>query len=252
MLMIEGNRVVFDLQAKTFDDPFQPQGRYLNIPIGSMMPNAVYTNSGSPVTASVYVDTAQWKIDITGDGVDIHQSGDYLHCPKPVKRCISLNDVLVQRGVNRRMRAFASAGRENVSGTFDSVVIASAAATPDLTITLSHTGSFTVGVESNYTITVANHGQGGTTGDITVTDILPPGIHYYSSQSKDWFCAQVNQTITCTRTQPLDAGQATSLVLTVLPTRAESAVNAVSVSTPQDGATGTKSATDLTVIRDRP
>ncbi|HST22589.1 MAG TPA: protein kinase [Blastocatellia bacterium] len=252
MLSIEGNRVVFDLQAKTFDDPFQPQGRYLNIPIGSMTPNEVYTNSGSPITASVYVDTAQWKIDVTGDGVDIHQSGDYSHCPKPVKGCISLNDVLVQRGVNRRMRVFASAGRENVSGTFDSVVIASAAATPDLTITLSHTGSFTVGAESNYTITVANHGQGDTTGDITVTDILPPGIHYYSSQSKDWFCAQVNQTITCTRTQPLDAGQATSLVLTVLPTRAEAAVNAVSVSTPQDGATGTKSATDLTVIRDRP
>src|SRR5205814_1783755 len=83
---------------------------------------------------------------------------------------------------------------ENVSGTFDSVVIANAAATPDLAITLNHASSFTVGAESNYTITVANHGQGSTTGEITLTDILPPGVHYFSSSSKDWFCAPVSQT----------------------------------------------------------
>ncbi|HEY9233230.1 MAG TPA: hypothetical protein VIS78_13845, partial [Blastocatellia bacterium] len=201
----------------------------------------------------VYVDTARWKIDVTGDGVDIHQSGDYRHCPKPFKgSCISLSDLLIQRGVNRRLRAFASAGRENVSGTFDSVVIASAAATPDLAITLNHASSFTVGAESNYTITVANHGQGSTPGEITLTDILPPGVHYFSSSSKDWFCAPVSQTITCTRRLPLEAGQATSLVLSVIPTRAGTAVNAVSVSTPQDGATGTKSASDSTVIQDPP
>jgi hypothetical protein len=99
MLGIEGNRVVFDLQAKRYDEPFQSQGRYVDIPLGSTAPNAVYTNPGSPITATVYVDTTRWKIDITGDGVDIHQSGDYQHCPKPVKgSCISLNDVLVHPG----------------------------------------------------------------------------------------------------------------------------------------------------------
>lgn len=213
------------------------------------MPNAVYTNSGSPVTAGVYVDTAQWKIDLTGEGVDIHQSGDYRHCPNPVKGlCISLSDILIQRGVNRRMRAFASAGRENISGTFDSVAITSAAATPNLTVTLNHAGNFTVGMESSYTITVTNQGQGSTTGEITLTDILPPGVSFFSWQAKDWFCAPVSQTITCIRSLPLEVGQATSLVLNVMPTRA----GTVSVSTPQDGTTGTKSASDLTVIQEKP
>ncbi|HJQ27378.1 MAG TPA: protein kinase [Blastocatellia bacterium] len=252
-LGIEGNRVVFDLQAKTYEEPFQPHGRYLDIPLGSTAANAIYTNPGSPITASVYVDTTQWKIDVTGDGVDIHQSGDYVHCPKPVKgECISLNDVLVQPGVNRRMRAFAFALRENVSATFDSVVIAGATPSPDLAVTLSRADNFKVGVESNYTITVTNQGQGSTTGEITLTDILPPGVNFFSSKATGWFCAPVSQTITCTRSVPLEAGQATSLVFTVMPTRAGSAVNAVSVSTPQDSTTGAKSASDQTVIRDQP
>jgi uncharacterized repeat protein (TIGR01451 family) len=241
------------LQAKTYDEPFQPQGRFFDIPLGSTAPNAVYTNSGSPVTASVYVDTVQWKVDVTGDGVDIHQSGDYLRCPQPVKgECISLNKVLIQPGVNRRMRAFAFALRENVSATFDSVVVVGAAPTPDLAVTLSHTDNFTVGVKSNYTITVTNRGQGSTTGDITLTDILPPGVSFFSSQAKGWFYAPAGQTITCTRSLALEAGQSSSLVLTVIPVKAGTAVNAVSVSTPQDGTTGTKSASDSTVIQDKP
>jgi len=253
MLGIEGNRVIFDLQAKTYNEPFQSQGRYVEIPLGSTVPNAVYTNSGSAVTASVYVDTMQWKIDVTGDGVDIHQSGDYGHCPKPVKgSCVSLNEVLVQPGVNRKMRAFAFALRENVSGTFDSIVITGGAATPDLAVTMKHAGNFRVGEESNYMITVTNLGPGSTTGEITLTDILPPEVSYISAQSKDWFCASVSQTITCTRALPLEAGKSTDLVLTVTPAKAGTAVNAVSVSAPQDGATGTKSASDLTIIHDKP
>ena len=252
-LGIDGHRIVFDLQAKTFDDPFQAQGRYVEIPIGSTMSDAVYTNGGSPITASIYVDSIQWKIDLIGDGVDIHKSGNYRSCPTPVKgSCITLADVLIQRGVNRRLRAFASVGRENVSGTFDGVVVTSPVPTPDLAIALNHKGNFTLGVESEYTITVTNRGRGSTTGEITVTNILPPEVTYLDFTSKGWYCAPVSQTITCTRSQPLESGKSTSLVLTVRPGKAGTAVNAVSVSTPQDGATGTKSATDVIVIQDKP
>jgi uncharacterized repeat protein (TIGR01451 family) len=252
-LGIDGQRVVFDLQAKTFDDPFQPQGRYFDIPFGSTTPDAIYTNAASPITASIYVDTVQWKIDLTGDGVDIHKSGDYRSCPKPLNgSCITLTDVLLQRGVNRRLRAFASAGRENVSGRFDSVGVTSAVATPDLAIALNHQGNFTLGVESDYTIMVTNQGQGSTTGEITVTNILPPEVTYLDFTSKGWFCAPVNQTVTCTRSLALEPGKSTNLVLTVMPGKAGTAVNAVSVSTPQDGTTGTKSANDVTVIQDKP
>jgi uncharacterized repeat protein (TIGR01451 family) len=253
ILDIQGQRVGFDLQAKSADDPFQPQGRYVEIPLGSTTPNAIYTNSASPITASIYVDTARWKIDLTGDGVDIHKAGDYRSCPHPVKgSCINLTDVLIQKGVNRRLRAFASVGRENISGTFDSVVVASAVAMPDLAIALNHKGNFTLGVESDYTITVTNQGQGSTTGEITVTNILPTEVTYLDFVSKGWFCAPVSQTITCTRAQPLEAGKSTNLVFTVMPRKAGTAVNAVSVSTPQDGTTGNKSANDVTVIQDKP
>jgi uncharacterized repeat protein (TIGR01451 family) len=252
LLGIEGQRIYFDIQAKASDDPFQQQGRYVQILFGSTSPDAIYTNAASPVTASIYVDSAQWKIDLTGDGVDIHKSGNYTSCPNPVKNsCISLSDVLIYKGVNRRLHAFASASRENISGTFDSVVVANMVAMPDLNITMNHTGDFTAGIENQYTITVTNLGQGSTTGDITMTNILPPGVGYIDMKSTGWFCASVSQTITCTRAQPLEAGKAASLILTVMPGKAGTFVPAVSVSTPQDGATGTKSATDVTVIQDK-
>jgi uncharacterized repeat protein (TIGR01451 family) len=72
--------------------------------------------------------------------------------------------------------------------------------TPDLTITKTHTGSFTAGSTGSFTITVTNSGNLVTSGPTTVTDVLPSGFTFSSVSGTNWSCpAPVGQTVTCTR-----------------------------------------------------
>jgi uncharacterized repeat protein (TIGR01451 family) len=78
---------------------------------------------------------------------------------------------------------------------------------PDLVVTKSHNGNFTVGVNNSYTITVSNVGLLTTsTATIVVTDVLPIGLTYVPTGSggTNWTCtvvgvAPAQQTVTCTR-----------------------------------------------------
>ena len=78
-------------------------------------------------------------------------------------------------------------------------------ATPDLTITKSHTGNFTQGTTGVYNIVVTNSGSGPTTGTVTVTDVLPGGMTLASFTGTNWTCTGTT-TVTCTSTQVVTAG----------------------------------------------
>lgn len=76
---------------------------------------------------------------------------------------------------------------------------------PDLTVTKTHSGSFTQGQSGVYTITVTNSGNAATTAAVTMIDTLPPGLTATSmSGGASWGC-NVN-TLTCTRSDVLNAG----------------------------------------------
>lgn len=132
-LTIEPTRLVFDLQAKTNTDPFQPEGRYFEILAGSTTPGEVYPgypvyNPGSgPLTAIISIDATGWQVMLLGEGVQVVKSGTYASCPNPSPsgHCISLNDILTFPGVNGALRPVGGAGRENQSAEFGSVLVTS-------------------------------------------------------------------------------------------------------------------------------
>ncbi len=123
---------------------------------------------------------------------------------------------------------------------------------PDLSITKAHSGSFTVGANGVYTITVANSAAAGpTTGAITVTDTLPAGLTYVSGAGTGWSCGISSQTVTCTYAASLAAGgsaPAITLTVGVGAAAAPSVTNTASVSTPGETATGNNSDSDPTTV----
>ncbi len=77
-------------------------------------------------------------------------------------------------------------------------------APPDLSITKSHTGSFTQGQSgAAYTLMVRNSGVVATTGTVTVVDNVPAGLTPVSAAGPGWNCNVSGSTTTCTRNDSL-------------------------------------------------
>lgn len=95
---------------------------------------------------------------------------------------------------------------------------------PNLQITSSHTGNFSVGMPGGgtYTIGVQNltgASVGSTQGDtVTVTDTLPTGLVPTAWSGSGWSCGISVQTVTCTSTTALAPGaSANNISVTVRP-----------------------------------
>ena len=126
--------------------------------------------------------------------------------------------------------------------------LAGVTATPDLTVTSSHSGNFHPGdVGDTYTIEVSNTSLAATSGTVTVVDTLPTGLTATGFGGTGW---TVNlSTLTATNTNTL-AGDSSypALTLTVnVATNAPSSVtNTVTVS--GGGSASPDTATDVTTI----
>ncbi len=88
----------------------------------------------------------------------------------------------------------------NLTGN-NSTSVASLVNAPDLVVTKSHNGNFTVGVNGVYTLTVSNLGALTTsTANVVVTDTLPAGLTFVSGTGTGWnACTAVLQVVTCVR-----------------------------------------------------
>ena len=106
---------------------------------------------------------------------------------------------------------------------------------PDLRMVKSRSGSFTIGQLGTFLLTVSNIG-GPTTGAITVTDPLPPGLTFVSGTGVSWTCGAVGQLVTCTHPGPLAPGASTTITLVVYVGAAAypTITNSATVSTPGD------------------
>jgi len=148
--------------------------------------------------------------------------------------------------VGARSVTVTVSGQTSNSFTFNVV-----SAFPDLAITSTHAANFGVGFNEAYTIRVNNVGAASTTGAITVTDTLPPGLVPSSASGTGWSCVIAAQTVTCTSTTALGPGltsTAITLQVNVSSAAASTVTHAPSVATTGDQNSSNNSAADITSI----
>ena len=119
-------------------------------------------------------------------------------------------------------------------------------ATPSLSITKSHTGTFTQGQQNaTYIVTVSNAiGSSATSGTVTVTETVPAGLTLASMAGNGWSCSSS----TCNRSDSLAGGAsypAITIAVNVASNATSPQVNNVSVS---GGGSPAATASDSTVI----
>src|SRR5207245_1508269 len=146
-------------------------------------------------------------------------------------------------------------GEANTSNdTANDATTINPALTPDLTITKTHTGSFTQGqTGATYTITASNVGTGPTSGTATVTDTLPSGLTARAISGTGWSCTL--GTLSCTRSDALAAGSsypAITLTVNVASNAAASVTDAATASGGGETNTSNDTANDTTTITQLP
>jgi Domain of unknown function DUF11/Cep192 domain 4 len=125
---------------------------------------------------------------------------------------------------------------------------------PDLTITKTHSGNFTLGQTSaNFLITVTNSGASATVGTVTVTDDLSgaPGLTAVNFSGNNWVCSGT----TCTRSDPLAASASYDPILLTVSVGLNAVspqVNHASVSGGGDVNTSNNTATDSVIVTQLP
>ena len=138
----------------------------------------------------------------------------------------------------------------NFTPFLTSSAVAPPASAPDLTIAKSHVGNFAQGQNGAiYTILVSNGGSGPTSGTVTATDNLPPGMTATDLTGTGWTC--LLGTLTCARTSILaSAASYPSIILTVnVASNAPSTMtNTATVSGGGETNTSNNSASDPTAI----
>jgi len=121
---------------------------------------------------------------------------------------------------------------------------------PDLIIVKTHQGNFSQGqTGAVYTITASNSGTVPTSGTVTVTDALPPGLSATAISGAGWTCALAP--LTCTRNDALSAGSSypsITLIVNVASTAPSSVTNIVTVAGGGEVNTSNDTANDPTTI----
>jgi uncharacterized repeat protein (TIGR01451 family) len=119
----------------------------------------------------------------------------------------------------------------------------------DLTIAVSHSGSFTAGATGTWTIMVRNTGAGATTAPVTVLDTLPAGLTYAGPASVGgWTIAVSGQTVSATRGDALASGAsypALTLEVSVASNAPATFINTATVSGGGEINMGNGAATDI-------
>jgi uncharacterized repeat protein (TIGR01451 family) len=120
----------------------------------------------------------------------------------------------------------------------------------DVTVALSHTGTFAQGqTGAQYTMTVSNVGSYPTVGKVTVSDTLPSGLTATAIAGSGWTCTLA--TLTCTRTDSLAPGGAYNLItvtVNVSNSAAQQVTNSAAVSGGHENNSTNNTATDVTAI----
>jgi uncharacterized repeat protein (TIGR01451 family) len=123
----------------------------------------------------------------------------------------------------------------------------------DLTIAMTHAGTFSQGQSGAYAITVTNAGSAASSGTVSVTDVLPAGLAATAISGAGWTCTLA--TLTCTRADALAAGASypqISLTVNVAANAPASVTNSATVSGGAQLNTTNDTANDATAIMQVP
>ncbi len=170
----------------------------------------------------------------------------------PITLTVNVSDTATTPIVNSAV--VSGGGETNTTNNTanDSTVINAAGGVPDLTIAKSHSGSFSQGqTGATYTITPTNSGTAATSGTVTVTDTVPAGMTPVGAVGTGWSCTISGQTLTCTRSNSLNAGSsfpAITLTVNVAMNAATPIVNSATVAGGGQTNTTNDTANDSTVI----
>ena len=139
----------------------------------------------------------------------------------------------------------------NDSASDPTSITGSTGGVPDLTLSKSHTGTFTQGGSGSYTLTVRNAGTAATSGQVTVTDAVPVGLTPSTASGSGWGCTVSSQTVSCSRSDSLAASSsypAITLAVSIASDASSSVTNTASVSGGGESNTSNDSASDGTTI----
>ena len=218
---------------------------------------------GNPIVTPIDTDAAAFAIaaDFNGDGkLDIAYSTDPFD--DTVDFVFGNGDGTFQSGPSFVTGSFNSPGVTRIAvgdfngdGRLDFAVTSDELGTvyvflagqfPSVTVSSSHTGTFTAGKTGSYSVNLSTNTFAGVTGEVSVTDILPPGLTATAISGNNWNC--VVATLTCTSYPSLGTGSSASpiaLTVSVAPSMATGIVNN-QVKVTYNGVT--YSATDPTTI----
>ena len=146
-----------------------------------------------------------------------------------------------------------TAATTGVASTVNTAPATTRVLVPDLAIAKTHSPALAPGSPSTYSITVGNVGDGPTSGAVTVTDTLDPGLTLNGAVTgTGWACTTSGATITCTRSDALAAGSnypAISIPVLVSPGAQPGQLsNTASVQAPSDGNPDNNSGTDAGAV----
>ena len=130
---------------------------------------------------------------------------------------------------------------------FTQVLVKNTYGTPQLTITKTHTGSFTKGQSgATYTVTVANAATstGPTSGKIKVTDTIPSGLTLVSMAGTGWTCTAN----ACNRSDSLNTGKSYPAITVTVNVAANAPSQVTNTVTVSGGKSAGASASDPTAI----
>lgn len=129
------------------------------------------------------------------------------------------------------MYIFATQNTNIYSGNYGTA--ASCGTTPDLTVGVTGPSTLTAGMATSYSVNVSNVGGAATTGPISVTTLLPPGLVYSTSSGAGWSCTSSpsgsNTQVVCSSSGPISASAISSysLLLTGAPAVATATFSAL-------------------------
>ncbi len=142
------------------------------------------------------------------------------------------------------------AGGNQFEGAWSLPAQVPALGSPDLAITMSHSGDFVVGDPGAYSLAIANTGRIATAGVITLTDTMPPGLTFVSAVGNGWTCAVAGRIVTCTNPGPIAPGASNIFTLTVRvePQAYPGVTNIATVSNASDFSTWNNTTGDPAVV----
>ena len=182
----------------------------------------VGNSGGAPTTGTVTlidnVPTGLIPVSASGTGWTCSISAQSVSCIRADALAIGASYPAVTLGVDVESDAPASVvNTATIAGGGDVNASNNTANDPtqinsgqNLTISKSHTGSFTQGQTGvTYTISVANDGGVPTLGTVTLIDTIPTGLFPTAGSGTGWTCTVSGQTVNCTRADPLAGERAT-------------------------------------------